>query len=1012
MKKNLFFALVILCTINAIAQRKKTKEQLPSTIPSEIPTIQATSAADRMAGYEQRKKMASSSLISNLSFRNIGPTAMSGRVVDIEANPKNPTEFYVAYASGGLWKTVNNGQSFEPLFDNEAVMTIGDIAVDWKTNTIWIGTGENNSSRSSYSGVGMYKSTDGGKTWQHLGLADSHHIGRIALHPTNPDVAWVAVIGHLYSANDERGIFKTSDGGKTWKKVLYSNSVSGAIDLEINPQNNNELYASLWHRERSAWNFLEGGEESGIYKSADGGETWKLISTPMSGFPQGKGNGRIGLAIYPKNPSIVYAVIDNQAKRPADEKNKKEEKGLTKKAMKSITKEAFLALADKDINEYLDSEGFPENFNAKQLKELVKTDKTTVKDIFLYTHNDNDDLFDIQIKGAELYRSEDGGVSWKKTNDDYLDGLYYTYGYYFGQVWVAPDNDQRVVLAGVPIIRSENGGKSFKNIEKGNVHSDHHALWINPENSNHYILGNDGGINITYDDGKTWFKANSLPVGQFYAVAVDMDKPYNVYGGLQDNGVWYGPSTNNFDFNFGIFDEGDGFKFLLGGDGMQVQVDWRDNNTLYTGFQFGNYFRINKATGERKYLEIPRELGEEQLRFNWESPIHLSRHNQDILYFGSHKFHRSLDKGDSWQTLSADLTRGKKEGNVPFGTLTTIEESPKRFGLIYVGSDDGLAHVSKDGGYTWEKIADKPNLWCVGVIPSAHQEATVYAAFNGYRNDHFKSYLFASADFGKTWKTIGTDLPAEPVNVVREDPINENILYVGTDHGLYISLDKGLTFQRASNASLPAVSVHDLQIHPRENELVIGTHGRSLYIADVKPLQALTSDILAKNIHLFELKEQMANPRWGEEQSKFDEIKKPKFAINYYTNNVAKVSIEIQTAEGLVLRKIEEEAEKGLNTINYDLTVDASAKEAYEAFLNKENKGDKIKVEPADDKQLYIQAGKYKIKLVTNGEEEAKDWEVKARKRPSRRAILPQGRVSPDEFEEWYEEMGFENVKK
>lgn len=974
--------------------------------------ITPTSSADRMKGFEQRKVLNEKSLVNNLNFRNVGPTTMSGRVVDLEGNPDNPAEFYVAYASGGLWKTNNNGQSFEPIFDNEAVMTIGDIAVDWKNNIVWVGTGENNSSRSSYAGVGMYKSTDGGKNWQHLGLEDTHHIGRVALHPTNPNVAWVSAIGHLYSSNAERGVYKTTDGGKSWKKTLFLNENTGAIDLTINPKNPKELYASMWHRERSAWNFVESGEESGIYKSTDGGDNWKLISDKKSGFPQGKGNGRIGLAVFPKNPNIVYAIIDNQAKRPDKKKKEEEASKLTKDKMKDITKDDFLALSDDALNEYLDDESFPEKYNAKQLKEDLQKGAFEVKDIFLFTHNGNDDLFDTEVTGAEVYRSDDAGKTWKKTNTDYIDGLYYTYGYYFGQIFVAPDNDQKIVIMGVPVIRSEDGGKTFKSIDAGNVHADHHALWFNPKNSDHYILGNDGGINITYDNGKTWFKGNSLPVGQFYAVTYDMEKPYNVYGGLQDNGVWYGPSTNNFDFNFGIFDGGDGFKFLMGGDGMQVQVDTRDNNIVYSGFQFGSYFRINKTTGERKYLQMPRKLGEEQLRFNWESPIHLSRHNQDIIYFGSHKFHRSLNQGDDWETLSGDLTRGKlHDGDIPFGTLSTIEESLKRFGLIYVGSDDGLAHVSKDGGYSWEKIADKMDLWCVGVIPSAHEEATVYAAFNGYRNDHFGAYLYASTDYGKTWTTIGTDLPAEPINVIREDPVNADLLYVGTDYGLYISLDKGKKFMHA-NGTMPGVAIHDLQIHPRENELIVGTHGRSIYVGDIKPLQKMTEEYLAKNLVVNPLEGITHNPSWGKMRNSFVEAREQKFLIQYYAKSAGEAKISIKTAGGLVIHEMTSKAEVGLNEVAYDLSIDSEIQKKYEKELTE--KGDKtpVIIEVADDKKLYIQPGQYTVEISQNGNTTSETFEVKARKKKSRRNVVPQGTVSPDEFEEWYEDMGFEEVKK
>ncbi len=986
-KKSTLIILLSITCIVAFSQKKKTKVQdvaVPIAITSDA--ISPTSATERMSGYEQRKKLQEASLVKNLKFRNVGPTIMSGRIVDIDANPENPTEFYAAYASGGLWHTVNNGQSFSPIFDNEAVMTIGDIAVDWKTRTIWIGTGENNSSRSSYSGVGMYKSTNNGKTWEYLGLPESHHVGRIALHPSDPNTAWVAVLGHLYSPNKERGMYKTTDGGKTWKQTLYINENTGAIDVRLDPNNTNILYATMWHKERTAWNFVESGQESGIFKSTDAGETWKLISGEGSGFPTGVGNGRIGLAVFPQNPNIVYAIIDNQAARP--KKDEKEDLSkLSQKQMKVISKEEFLALSDVAINDFLDSRAFPEKFNAKTFKEDLKADKIKVQDIYNYTQNGNEDLFDTQVKGAEVYRSEDAGATWQRTHEDFLDNIYFTYGYYFGQIWVNPTDDKKIVIVGVPIVRSEDGGKTFKNIERDNVHSDHHALWFDPKNPKHYINGNDGGVNITYDDGKTWFKANSIPVGQLYHVSVDMAKPYNVYGGLQDNGVWYGSSANSFDYNYGIFSNGDGFKFLLGGDGMQVQADYRENNIVYAGSQFGNYARINKATGERKRLDVPRELGDAPYRFNWEAPLTISRHNQDIIYFASNRFHRSFDKGETFKTLSGDLTRGKKEGDVPFGTLTTIEESPTRFGLIYVGSDDGLIHISKDGGYSFTKIMDKPNLWVSGISPSTHSESTVYASLNAYRGDHFKPYLFVSNDYGQNWQTIGNDLPTEPINVVKEDPKNANILYVGTDNGLYISMDKGKTFMRGNGDGMPSVAIHDLVIHPRENELVVGTHGRSIYIADVKPLQALDSEVLAKNIFINDLPSITYNQNWGRVFDKYSEPEERKYNITYYAKSSGKTTIKIQTDKGLLLKTITDDAEAGLNYINFDQAIDAATKADYEKFLNETKKKEdkEIKLETADDKKIYFRPGKYKVVFELNGEKAEKDLEIKAPERRSRR---------------------------
>jgi photosystem II stability/assembly factor-like uncharacterized protein len=575
MRKVLLYTLTLTVCMSSglLAQKKKKTTPSPSAT---VTSTEATPAAERMKGYTQRQKLDANSLVSNVKFRAVGPTVMSGRVVDLDVNDANPTQFFVAYASGGLWKTENNGMSFTPLFDNQSTMTIGDIAVDWKTNgqTIWVGTGENNSSRSSYAGDGIYKSTDGGKTWQRLGLEDTHHIGKVILHPTDPNTVWVAAVGHLYSANAERGVYKTTDGGKTWAKTLFVDNNTGAIDLDIHPTNPSVLYASMWYKERSAWNFVEGGKSSGIYQSTDGGTTWQLLSTPASGLPQGEGVGRIGMDIYPKNPNIMYVFVDNQDKRKPEEK--KEEEGLTVKQLKDMSVENFVKLPDLVINEFLDKSGFPAKNTAKQLKQDISSGKLKVKDVYDFVAGANDELISAPVKGAEVYRSDDGGKTWKKTHDDYID-MVYTYGYYFGQIYVAPGDPNRVVTFGVPILLSEDGGKSWKNVEKENVHSDHHALWINPNNADHMINGNDGGVNVTYDKGKHWSHLNSEPLGQFYAIAVDMEKPYNIYGGLQDNGVWYGTSKPREDRPLPEW------KSIMGGDGMQVQVDWRDNNTVYTG---------------------------------------------------------------------------------------------------------------------------------------------------------------------------------------------------------------------------------------------------------------------------------------------------------------------------------------------------------------------------------------------------------------------------------------------
>jgi photosystem II stability/assembly factor-like uncharacterized protein len=802
--------------------------------------VKPTLAQERLKSIDQRKQLVTKSTLNETSFRNIGPSVMSGRVVDIEVNPQDPTEFYVAYASGGLWHTQNNGQSFTPIFDSEAILTIGDIAVNWQNRHIWVGTGEVNSSRSTYAGLGVYRSADNGKTWDYLGLPESHHIGKIQLSAKDPNTAWVAVLGHLYSENKERGIYKTTDAGKTWNQTLALDANTGAVDLDIDPSNEQNLYAAMWYKTRSASNFEESGKTSGIYKSADGGNNWTLLSTPTSGFPSGDGVGRIGLAVYPKNPSIVYAIVDNNFHQPDTAMQKAADTSrYVLRDFKTLTVDQFIALDDKKLNAFLKSprNGIPAKYNAENLKQDVKSGKLAPNCIWDYLFDANTALFETPIYGAQVYRSDNAGLTWVKTHAKPLD-LYSTYGYYFGKVFVSPSNPDKIAITGVGVLLSTDGGKTFSQIGKENVHADHHFVWMNGQRDSHMIIGNDGGCNITYDNGAHWFKANTPAVGQFYNIAVDMAKPYNVYGGLQDNGTWFGSSTTKENYDW--YDNGHNpYTMIGGGDGMQVQVDWRDNKTVYSGSQFGFYSRQNLTTKERKTVRPMRDLGEPAVRYNWQSPILLSRHNQDVFYFGSNKFHRSMSKGDSLVTLSTDLTTNPTQGDVPFGTLTTMSESPIRFGLIYTGSDDGNVQVSKDGGNTFTLISQKlpKGLYISRVVASKYSVSRVYVTLNGYRNDHFNAYVFQSDDYGTTWKQIMKDLPVEPVNVIKEDAVSDKVLYVGTDGGLYVSLDGGNS-SMAWTKGLPAsVPVHDLEIHPRDHEIILGTHGRSLYVAKLEALR-------------------------------------------------------------------------------------------------------------------------------------------------------------------------------
>ncbi len=821
--------------------------------------VAPTSAEERMKAIAQRKELGKKSLLNEIPFRNIGPVTMSGRVVDIEANPEDPTEFYVAYASGGLWYTKNNGLSFTPIFDSEDILTIGDIAVNWSKKIIWIGTGEVNSSRSSYSGIGIYKSINNGKSWDYLGLPESHHIGKILLHPTDENTVWIAALGHLFSPNKERGVYKTTDGGKTWKQTLYIDENTGAVEMDINPKNPDELYAAAWYRTRSAWNFEEGGKTSGIYKSTDGGNNWKLVTMDGSGFPTGDGIGRIGLAVYPKNPQIVYAILDNQNNKP--DTAKKDTSIYRLEDLKDLTKEKFAQLENKKLDSFLLRNRMFPKYNAQMLKDWVAADK--YKPTVLHDYLNVNTGFEADPIGCEIFRSDNGGQSWKKVNEKEV-GIFFTYGYYFAKIYVSPYNENKVYALGFSSQVSTDGGKTWKSMDKNNVHGDHHALWINPKKDSHLINGNDGGCFITYDDGEVWFKANTPAVGQFYAITTDNAKPYNVYGGLQDNGVWYVPSQTgrNFFGGTGLGLTSGNEVNIGGGDGMQVQIDTRDNATVYYGSQFGSYARSNRITREGTKRISPRhQLGEFPFRFNWQSPILLSPHNQDIVYFGSNHFHRSMNKADTMITMTGDLSNGKKEGNVPYGTLTTISESPSRFGLIYTGTDDGNIHLTKDGGYSWEQLnqtmpvpsksskkqiinykLQTHGLWVSRVLASQHKEARVYITLNGYRFDNFSPYVYVSEDYGASWKQLGKDLPNEPVNVIREDPKDDSILYVGTDGGLYVSFDAGNNFMMWNNGLPKSVPVQDIAIQSRENEIVLGTHGRSIYIAKLDDVQMLKKD--------------------------------------------------------------------------------------------------------------------------------------------------------------------------
>lgn len=936
-------------------------------VPEMLSPVAPTPTAERLSSFEQRLLDAQSSPLSNVKLEGIGPTVMSGRIVDIDANPSNPIEMYVAYASGGLWRSRTNGLSFEPLFDEEASMVMGDIAVDWtRGEAIWVGTGENNSSRSSYAGTGIYRSLDHGESWEHMGLSDTHRIGRILIHPTDSQTVWVAALGALYSSSPHRGVYKTSDGGQTWTQTLFISDTAGVIDLVIDPLNPDILYAVGWDRERRAWNFVEGGNGSGVWKSTDGGISWERLAA--EGLPSGDTVGRIGLAIFPGDPQILYALVDNQSRRPTEDED--EVPALTREALRSMTTAEFLELDEEAIEEYLEENNF--EFDAEEIRTMMEEGSLEPVHLVWYVEDANRELFDTPVVGAEVYRSNDGGQSWSRTHENYLDRVYNSYGYYFGEIRVDPNDVERIYILGVPLLSSDDGGVSWVSIGGPSVHADHQALWINPSRPGHLINGNDGGLNITYDNGESWFKGNTPSVGQFYAIGVDDQTPYHVYGGLQDNGVWGGPHT--YTESTGWHARGNySYTPYLGGDGMQVEIDTRTNDIIYTGSQFGAYRRIETSTGASASIRPRHQLGERPLRYNWQTPIHLSRHNQDVLYYGSNKLHRSFNRGDDWETLSDDLTLGGRRGDVPYGTLTTIDESPLRFGLLYVGSDDGLVHVSQDGGYTWKNITaeDWGELWVSRVEASNHELGRVYVTLNGYRWDHFAPYVYRSDDFGETWEALDASLPMEPVNVILEDPVNSSLLYVGTDHGLYVSIDGGDSFTVMQNG-LPHAPVHDLKLQARRSHLLVGTHGRSIYRADIAPLQALTPEVIASPLMAFEPEEQRYNTNWGSRFVWWGDYFEPELEIAYWSGSMGQVTVEVTDGEGEVLRTLTDEAEQGLNFLAYNLSVDQAMVPAGE---------DEESQEAADNGVHYLLPGEYQIRFQLGDAEDTVTLQVSQRRR-------------------------------
>ena len=829
---------------------------------------QPTTAAERLASFAKRTTMERSSLVRNLGVRNIGPIETGGRIVDIEVpDPRDPSTFLVAYASNGVWKTTNNGSSFAPIFDAEATMMIGDVAFDPQDpKVMWVGTGEAHASRSTCSGVGIYKSVDGGVRWTHLGLGDTHRIARIIVSPADSNVVLVAAQGPLWSRSADRGVYRSADGGRTWQKTLFVDEVTGATDVRFHPADPRIVYAATWTRERREWSFTKAGRGSGVWRSLDGGVTWTRLA---GGFPSGDTVGRIGLGVSPAAPDGMYAVVDNQAVKPP----------------------------------------------ADQEQPARRGSQTPPR----------------EIVGAQVFRSEDRGSTWSLRNESHLDGVFSTYGHYFADIAVSPMDPQTVYLLGVPLVKSIDGGRTWRGIGDRVVHDDHHALWIDPLHPDHLLDGNDGGLNVSWDGGVTWERIARVPATQFYFVAVDMARPYSVYGGTQDNGVWFAPSDKPAQANT--------WTSIGDDDGMYVQVDTRTNERYIQGAQFGEYHGVDRTTGETWEVHPVAPEGSEPDRFGFESPILMSPHNPEIVYAASQRLYRSLDQGRTFRPISPDLTTNRTtSGDTPYSTVVTVSESPMAFGLLYVGTDDGKAWVTRDGGSTWTDVSRGlvDGRYVSRIVASQHRDGVVYASQTGLRWDEWKAYLFRSEDFGHTWKSISARMADEPVNVIREDPTRPEILYAGTDLGVWVSLDTGATWHPLGGG-LPHVAVHDLVVHPRDRELVIGTHGRSVFIADVRPVEGLLDEtrgdgggvgrVIDTALHMFGVDDVNPDPSWTwasqAEASQWSRRAVPReVALTFFTRVTGAVTLRIEDAGGNVVRVLEREATAGLNTVVWDCTLD------------------------------------------------------------------------------------------
>jgi photosystem II stability/assembly factor-like uncharacterized protein len=814
----------------------------------------------------------------NLKFREIGPAVMGGRIDDFAVVESNPDIIYVGSASGGVFKTTNGGVTWEPVFDDQPTSTIGDVAVaPSDPSIVWVGSGESNNRQSSSWGNGAYKSTDGGKTWQHVGLDNTRHIGRVVISPADPNVVYVAAAGSLWGPSKDRGVYKTTDGGKTWNKVLFVNDDTGVNDIVMDPESPGTLIAAAYQRRRTVFGFSGGGPGSGLYKTTDGGATWKKLEKGLPWDPEketgptGESDlrradsqsappeqiGRIGLDIYRKNPNIVYATI--------------------------------------------------------------------------------------QHENGGTYRSDDKGETWTKMSDTNPRASYYS------QIRIDPSNDQRIWVLGASMYVSDDGGRTFKSNVVQRIHGDFHAMWIDPNDSDHMITGSDGGIYMSRDRGRSWDFVNTIPLGQFYEIGLDNSKPYRVCGGLQDNNAWCGPSATMEPRGIANSD----WYTVGGGDGFYAQWDPVDPNIVYAESQDGNVLRRNLKTHESRSIRPPAPEGQ-RYRFQWNSPLVVSVHDPKTIFYGGNYLFKSTDRGDSWTVLGSDMTSNQDRDKMPimgrvadkytlshndgvqaWPAITTIGESPANKDVLWAGTDDGNLQVTRDGGKTWKNVFDKVKgvprgTYVSRVVASKFNEGTAYATFDGHRSDDFNVYVYQTSDFGETWKLIKTGLPDDTgiVHVIREHFRNPKLLFLGTEHGLFLSNDQGAHWTRLK-LNLPTVPVDDIAIHSRDNDLVLGTHGRSIWIFDdLTPFEQWADSITNEDLHVFDVRTatafRLANRSGNTGQKLFLGPNPPQGAlITYYLKakpaGKDKVKVTITDKAGKVLREIDGTKNVGLNRVNWDL---------------------------------------------------------------------------------------------